>query len=65
MDPLTSISCAINAALGGDPSEKLCSRVVREERAAARWWLDAAFWCVNGEPSHCLRCYAESGDAGL
>lgn len=52
---LCTFSRKINATLGGNPGEMLCSR------AARNGWrivpvIDAAFYVIRGEIDHCRKC---------
>jgi hypothetical protein len=62
-DACDEASRYINARLGGDPRERLCSRAWRLRAwpwwALAVWEIDRAFYRLRGEVGHCARAHAE------
>lgn len=53
------LSCAINARLGGDPEEPLCSRVFRQPAAFWRSLYIAVMTPAFREREHCARVFLE------
>lgn len=53
------VSCALNARLGGDPDEPLCSRVFRQPRTIWRACYVALMVPLLGERGHCGRVFAD------
>ena len=53
------VSCAINARLGGDPTEPLCSRVWRQPASLWRILYCAIMDRAFAEREHCARIHAE------
>lgn len=58
---LLRISRRINARVGGDPHEALCSRAHRERWACAPL-LDAMAWLIWREAGHCRAVAAHERD---
>lgn len=53
------VSRRLNAGLGGDPAELLCSRLYREKLVVSVLIIDLIFLPIDRAWGHCRKCHEE------